>query len=260
MNATLLFALGCGLLAITVSDLYFTDHSTPHVDPPSLTSAEHEYLRPSDDQVWGLPGSTSLEYLRSPCPALNALANHGHLPRDGKNVTLDALGSAIVEVYNIDRRVLHLIFLALPMTFTLADLGDPDFIEHDASLVHADSFFNEQPFKVNETLVTELVDVQQHVVTPRALAQFRRSRELDSLQRNPEYSMSALASFVANGEAAFLLLGLGDRATSTITVEHARSFLLDERIPDDFRRPDTPVTVSMMLFTIAKLKLLAWLD
>ena len=28
---------------------------------------------------------------RSPCPALNALANHGYLPRDGKNIPPDLL-------------------------------------------------------------------------------------------------------------------------------------------------------------------------
>ena len=33
--------------------------------------------------------------LRSPCPALNSLANHGYLPRDGKNVTFDKLIHAI---------------------------------------------------------------------------------------------------------------------------------------------------------------------
>ena len=32
---------------------------------------------------------------RSPCPALNVLANHGYIPRDGKNVSLDLLQSVL---------------------------------------------------------------------------------------------------------------------------------------------------------------------
>ena len=32
---------------------------------------------------------------RSPCPALNALANHGYLPRDGKNIPPEVLQRAI---------------------------------------------------------------------------------------------------------------------------------------------------------------------
>ncbi|CAF4377053.1 unnamed protein product [Adineta steineri] len=31
---------------------------------------------------------------RSPCPALNALANHGYLPRDGKNIPQEVLQRA----------------------------------------------------------------------------------------------------------------------------------------------------------------------
>jgi hypothetical protein len=37
---------------------------------------------------------------RSPCPALNALANHGYLPRDGKNISPDVL-QRVLQVYSI---------------------------------------------------------------------------------------------------------------------------------------------------------------
>ena len=35
------------------------------------------------------------EDLRSPCPILNSLANHGIIPRDGRNITADELQSAL---------------------------------------------------------------------------------------------------------------------------------------------------------------------
>ena len=35
---------------------------------------------------------------RSPCPALNCLANHGYLPRDGKNITPEVL-QHVAQVY-----------------------------------------------------------------------------------------------------------------------------------------------------------------
>ncbi|EEB88281.1 hypothetical protein MPER_13964, partial [Moniliophthora perniciosa FA553] len=38
---------------------------------------------------------------RSPCPALNALANHGYLPRTGKDISLSQLTHAITTVYNM---------------------------------------------------------------------------------------------------------------------------------------------------------------
>jgi hypothetical protein len=33
--------------------------------------------------------------LRSPCPALNTLANHGYLPHDGKNITPEVLQNVL---------------------------------------------------------------------------------------------------------------------------------------------------------------------
>lgn len=55
--------------------------SSPALSDPS----EHRYepSRPTDS--------------RSPCPALNVLANHGYLPRDGKNIPADLL-QRVVQV------------------------------------------------------------------------------------------------------------------------------------------------------------------
>lgn len=44
---------------------------------------------------------------RSPCPALNALANHGYLPRDGKNIPPEVLQRAIQVMIFISYRQDH---------------------------------------------------------------------------------------------------------------------------------------------------------
>ncbi|POM80671.1 Chloroperoxidase, partial [Phytophthora palmivora] len=223
--------LACGALAVALNSLFILDNSHRPVALPSLTTGQHEYFRPPDDQVWGLPGNSSFSYFRSPCPALNALANHGHIPRDGKGLTPAVLRDGIRKAYNFDKTLLDLVFLALPSTFTLADLGDPNFIDHDASLVHVDSYFQLEPFKVNETLVDELLSRaeyigdqggrvitkdavarfrprnssslhQQVVITKDVVARFRRHREIECARDNPAFAMSALARFVANGGAS----------------------------------------------------------
>jgi hypothetical protein len=264
-SSTLSVALACAMIAAAFSSLCLVDDSIePSASLHPLASGEHAYFRPDDDQVWGLPGNKSFAYFRSPCPALNALANHGYIPRDGKGLTPDILGEGIMTVYNLDRKLLDVIFLALPSTFTLADLGDPNFIDHDASLVHVDSFFHVEPFKANKTLVDELLAIAEdvggggRVLTKRTVAKFRRHRERECARDNPDFGMSALASFVANGEAYFLLRGMGDSDTATISVEHARAFLADERIPSDFQPSKTPITITGVLLGIAELKLRAW--
>ncbi|KAF1785265.1 Chloroperoxidase [Phytophthora cactorum] len=44
-----------------------------------------EYYKPSATEGSGVPNTTAT-FRRSPCPALNALANHGYLPRNGQNI------------------------------------------------------------------------------------------------------------------------------------------------------------------------------
>ena len=36
--------------------------------------------------------------LRSPCPIVNALANHGYIPRDGRNVRSNEMYAAMAEL------------------------------------------------------------------------------------------------------------------------------------------------------------------
>jgi hypothetical protein len=100
-------------------------------------TGENAYFRPSGDEVSGFKNSLVKNH-RSPCPALNALANHGYLPRDGKEVTPRLLQRALVKVYNLDASLAEFLVSTLPAQFTLADLGEHHFIELDALLVHDD--------------------------------------------------------------------------------------------------------------------------
>lgn len=57
---------------------------------------------------------------RSPCPALNALANVGVLPRDGRNITQSQLSAAISRAYS------KLSLTRVPPSSSLSSLDSPD--------------------------------------------------------------------------------------------------------------------------------------
>ncbi|ETO60934.1 hypothetical protein F444_20930 [Phytophthora nicotianae P1976] len=80
--------------------------------------------------------------LRSkPSPSVfNSLANHGYLPRDGKELTPQLIRDAIMDVFNVDEGLVERLTRPLPPQLTLADLSVHGFIEHDASLVHDDTY------------------------------------------------------------------------------------------------------------------------
>jgi len=98
---------------------------------------------------------------RGPCPALNILANHGLLPRDGKGITHELLRRALIDVYGLSSALGSLSFgnffvekafakFANPatQTFSLCDLllnihsndqpSKSAGIEHYASLTRSD--------------------------------------------------------------------------------------------------------------------------
>jgi hypothetical protein len=84
--------------------------------------------------------------LRSPCPALNSLANHGFIPHNGRDISVPVAIKVMQEALNVSTEVATTLALAGMRTstnssngtFTLGDLKRHDIIEHDGSLSRKD--------------------------------------------------------------------------------------------------------------------------
>ncbi|KAF4602768.1 hypothetical protein EYR40_005985 [Pleurotus pulmonarius] len=99
-------------------------------------AAKHEFCPPQEGDV------------RSPCPALNTMANHGYINRSGKNLTAAALTSALQKCYNLSLPLAIVLsyggFILLHRYnflrgIDLKEVGKHGYVEHDASLVHRDT-------------------------------------------------------------------------------------------------------------------------
>jgi len=215
-----------------------------------------EYYRPSGDEVSGIPGTTAT-YRRSPCPALNTLANHGYLPRNGQNITRDILASAIEEVYNIGSGVAAILVAQVPETTTLDYLSTHNNIEHDASLAHADAYYGGDPMNVSTALAEDLFSRagSDGLLTDSIVAQVRQDRGNTCNADNPECAYGVKAQTLAFLEASVLIMALG--SGDSISVDHARSFIVDEKIPDDWTKVSDVVGVAPLLARAAKLKTLS---
>ncbi|ESK89805.1 hypothetical protein Moror_16790 [Moniliophthora roreri MCA 2997] len=116
----------------------------------------HEYREPQPEDV------------RSVCPALNAMANHGYIPRDGKNLTFKVIFRGLKACYGLSTPLALVLttggFLLIkrspvglpfglnkilavrnpdgststPGVIDLKLIGKHGGVEHDASLVHVD--------------------------------------------------------------------------------------------------------------------------
>lgn len=85
------------MLAVLVSIVATYTFVSPFKAEKALDTGAHAYIAPGPEDV------------RSPCPFLNTLANHGHLPRNGKNITPFKLFSAIETVYGLSKPLSGLI-------------------------------------------------------------------------------------------------------------------------------------------------------
>jgi hypothetical protein len=87
--------------------------------------------------------------VRSPCPCINALANHGILPHDGKNITKEMAIKAMVSAINFNPTLASIFAMggvaANPdhsaHSFNLDHVDKHNWIEHDVSLSRDDFAF-----------------------------------------------------------------------------------------------------------------------
>lgn len=105
---------------------------------------------------------------RSACPMLNAMANHGILPHDGKNITFTDLNTKVRQTFNFAPSFCFFVpkfsadFLNKSYwkdTFDLEELSlhADNAIEHDASLTRQDAALVSDQGKPDLQLVDELL-------------------------------------------------------------------------------------------------------
>ncbi|KZT13308.1 Cloroperoxidase, partial [Laetiporus sulphureus 93-53] len=184
---------------------------------------------------------------RSPCPALNTLANHGYLPRDGKCITPQVLMHALEKGYNLSGPLAWVLvrggFYLLGQRrerICLRDLARHNCIEHNASLIHRDAHERDEYAPIRNHL--EMMDLLlSHskdgvLMTTDDVARARVHRELEY-----ENAMDRLHAEIARGEMAIVkrVLGIKPKPQTAplpgVPNDILRTWMLEERLPDDWR-------------------------
>ncbi|POM80935.1 Chloroperoxidase [Phytophthora palmivora] len=164
------------------------------------------------------------------------------------------LTTALENVYNIGPGVAAILVANIPDTINLDYLGIHNNIEHDASLAHTDAYYGHDPMTVNSSLAltAEPLKGSDGLFIFKIVAGSRKDRGKTCNAENPQCSYGVKAQSLAFLEASVLLMALG--TGDTITVDHARSFIVNEKIPDDYTRPKSTVGTVALLARAAVLK------
>ncbi|KAG2112612.1 Chloroperoxidase [Suillus discolor] len=157
---------------------------------------------------------------RSPCPALNALANHGYLPRNGQNIGLwHLIHAALLALAGI-------LLCGHAFRLDLDALAIHNKIEHDASLQRA-------PTEVDPNLLKSFLSHAdpQRGMSLYDLAQVRISREAQLA-----HPLDLIHSKIGAAEAALCWLLL-KQDTGRIPSSVLSQWYGEERLPDNWARP-----------------------
>ncbi|KIM77856.1 hypothetical protein PILCRDRAFT_825071 [Piloderma croceum F 1598] len=180
---------------------------------------------------------------RCSCPALNAMANHGILPHDGRNIKFTEMSQKIRTTYNFSSTFCLFVpnyaagYLKKSYrkdTFDLQDLDLHNAIEHDGSLVREDFYNCPDQSIIAVPLVEQLVACAsgkdadgKPLLTAKDLSQALTQRRVDAKATNPNhFSTSLVHRTFGSANASTLLTIFGGR------MDDIRSLLFDERLPD----------------------------
>ncbi|KAL5507570.1 hypothetical protein ACEPAH_7026 [Sanghuangporus vaninii] len=193
---------------------------------------------------------------RSPCPALNTMANHGYIPRDGKNLTGTNLTRGLMACYNLSWPLAAflswggVLLLGQVGRLSLADLARHNRIEHDASLTHPNTGYGEEyaPARSDARLFGAFLDdASGGKVGLGELARARVRREGEA-----GAGMTSVQREIARGEVALVMQIFGGEERA-VPVDVIKIWWGGERLPEGWR-PTARTTLRGTIGWAAKLR------
>ncbi|KAL8288469.1 hypothetical protein RB597_000533 [Gaeumannomyces tritici] len=191
---------------------------------------------------------------RSPCPMLNAMANHGFFPRNGLNISMAQLISGLRDGVNLDEgatRAVATIGMSAsttgnPDTINLADLNKHGVIEHDASLSRADTFTGDNHSFDKTIFAMTVSNWPDAKISIEQSVRARNARIADSKAKNPQFAMSALAVQGSFLENSLIQVVFGGGPKGGADKKMVVSFFEKEQLPYDlgYKRPEKAITLA----------------
>ncbi|KAJ7720028.1 Cloroperoxidase [Mycena metata] len=205
-----------------------------------------------DNHAWIAPTATDL---RSPCPGLNTLANHGYLPRDGRNISIPMMLSAAIDAFNVaPDAILQAAKFGLlsgdaPTTLNLDALSLHNLIEHDASLSRGDFALGDN-LHFNETIFTTLANANPGVdyYDATSASHVQDERLAISLATNPNITNTGKEFDVRTRESGLYLSVMGNPLTGVAPKPFVQIFFREERLPiaEGWKRSKTAITAESL--------------
>ncbi|KAI6084415.1 Cloroperoxidase [Hypoxylon rubiginosum] len=202
--------------------------------------------------------------VRSPCPILNAFANHGYLPHSGKAIDQNTTVNALKTALNIDPSFGVTLFNnALSTnpqpnakTYDLDHLSRHNLGEHDGSLSRQDEFFGDQAVFDEAVFNQTMSFYTGDIITMQMAANARASRIMTSNLTNPNFTLSDAGSGASMTETALYVTNLGDKKAAAVPKSWIQYLFQNERLPYElgFKAQAEPYMADDLNNAIAKIQ------
>ncbi|KAJ6599888.1 Chloroperoxidase [Mycena vulgaris] len=209
---------------------------------------------------------------RSVCPALNTMANHGYIRRDGKNFSVLEMYRGLKLCYGLSSPLAGLLVAGAWLLFgrfgriTLFDIGLHNVVEHNASVVHLNCPPGEKyaPIAIQQDLVN---DFAEHIMQAASTAAGRELAEAEVVVTTHDMAatrvrreslskpLDVMHAVFAQGELA-AILGVWNRTVDGkqgVPLPWMRAWLSLERLPEGWR-PDHTQTLRGILKCIGGMR------
>jgi len=191
------------------------------------------------------------------------MANHGILPRDGKNIQFKEMGRLIRTTYNFSPSFCYFVpnYAATMLkrdynkdTIDLADLDLHNGIEHDASLCREDSAITPDQSKPHVEYIKGLLESAtgkdkdgNPILTAQDLSRYSSKRRADARSYNKDFTLAFIHRMFGSSNSSTLLTIFGGR------IKDIEPLLLEERIPEGWEsrvRKRLGLTFASFNFTV----------
>ncbi|KAI5461921.1 Chloroperoxidase [Mariannaea sp. PMI_226] len=200
--------------------------------------------------------------VRSPCPMVNALANHGFIPRNGKGITIEDLLDGITKSVNIDQAAvnpiaqvaLHTSTTGNPETFNLDDLAKHDVIEHDGSLSRNDAISGDNHHFDPSVWAQTTAFFTDDKISVQTAADARMTRLAAAAAANPQFSLTEAGMRNSVIESALYLTVFSD-GNGSATTKFVNVLFEEERVPyaEGYSRREETITKDEVLMMAARI-------
>ncbi|KZS95533.1 Cloroperoxidase [Sistotremastrum niveocremeum HHB9708] len=285
-------ALVCLIASASLSSAFPTERSNPPggvviTIPPRSTDVGLK-LVPDADHPFVAPGPGDM---RGPCPALNTLANHGYLPRNGV-ASYEQIINATREGFNMDHDLaaFDAAFAMLargnafvnrlsiggetplvpPLPGQIDGPGSPGGIakhgrfEGDVSMTREDAALGDS-VNFQDALYDELllytgkfgddspITGNRSIVTKKVMAEFKYARFVEDQARNNQLSFHAGRIATSYNEAAFILNLFANGTDGVLSIQMLGNIIRNQTFGANWFRRSSPGTFDLITTQAAEI-------